>query len=167
VRTLQLQRAFVEVVNQDGSIAASQELLSSQSVSTFTFAPWTAPAPLDAAFQTPANLAAFPRYIRIQVLNAADRFLNFRELMAFDAGNVNVALRRPTTGALQYLADPDPYFNAAGNNGVINMDAASGDMVHSVAVAAGGRWTWAVPSTCAAWCSSTAPPPTSACSAPT
>ena len=70
------------------------------------------------------------RYLNIT--NAPGQFLHFRELFVFDTTWTNVALNKPVTSTPMYVGDPTTYLNTMGNNGIIDYDPLSGDMIHTI-----------------------------------
>lgn len=133
-RIIQSQSAFVDVVNADGTVSATLPITTAAIVSTLSFAPMnTAPTYPDASspFQTSeANRQSLPRYAVITAPNA--QFLNFKELMVFDTTNANVAFRKPVTGMPMYMGDAVPYLPQYTNDMIVNMDADTTNLVHSV-----------------------------------
>ena len=135
-KIVQDQAAVVEVLNQFGAVTNTFPITSTQTVSSFTVGATVTPVYPDLAAPEQTSDAARSTLVRFVRLSTTTQYLHFRELMVFDATNTNVALNKPVTGSAQYMLDGNIYLLRNGNNGVITMDDAVGDMTVSAALGA-------------------------------
>lgn len=128
-------RALLQVINQDGTIAAAWNITSTSGVSTFNMPgvspQWPLGVDTSVDFQTSeANRLSLVRYVQVNA-NAGVPMM-FRELAVLDDTWTNVAAGKPITGPFQSVADIGVgavYTLAMANNLVLgDIDATTGDM---------------------------------------
>ena len=125
---------YLQLVDPNGTMTAQRTFTSAQTVSVFTFndAQTAAIYPSNTAFQSAElNKRKFVRYVTITSVPL--QCLYFRELYVFDTTYTNVALFKPVTGSAPWFVDPATGSNSTlsmGNDGVIDMDNAAGNMAN-------------------------------------